>query len=724
MFTKKAASRAPPATASEEPEAAGSALDQGETDHTSFAQDTTSADAAEVEQAGLSMEEIPPITPKQQEEERFEDIAWSPRAEDEADEGEEQVVLAPTRRKRQGVASPIALGFPPVRPSLGYLEADATTSKHLDDADNGDEGSTDKAGTGDTSGIEAEESILDSYGYTSAEEVHDASHAVAEAASGDSAHPRYQSQHSAASSWGSIDAGSPTALHHPMPTLQSALTSLPASQPTSESQFDDQRLASNLRRKFEGQKEPFQLGAALTIEAKPVAKLGAAAPVASTSSAPHSTSSSPSQLSPITLPNLPKGVSLKQLRASQAASYSFPRRSPASAQNRLTGSARRFASANDAGPSSNQQEPAPLPSPSLAIDPHFRRSPAWIEEPPSPAPYTPVSDGPGPASPVQYHMGSASPASSTFSLQDKGVPMPRSPASLPRSPGYPSSPLAQTQYSEQQDPSYFPQAPQSPSRSHYVESRSPAPREPGPQKLGHSRSFSGLTRSGSLLSRRRPSLPTNNLIGPKADDVIQLGNTQFEFVVATPSKSPAPVESLYASTSSASVLAGWETPDNAGATDYETDNDGSEYSSRLLVTRPSAAAKERIRSIYIQNQYEEPALQTDKYGFVHKEDPRALESELEMSQPQDPKALEAYRARELKVGNRLMRHCRILTDFSTTVDTMHEQHVISGCQEVEEDRQACLVWHPQQRPRQGMGGRGEYLFRHWLNRITGLPGRD
>jgi hypothetical protein len=136
---------------------------------------------------------------------------------------------------------------------------------------------------------------------------------------------------------------------------------------------------------------------------------------------------------------------------------------------------------------------------------------------------------------------------------------------------------------------------------------------------------------------------------------VQLGNAQFEFVTPAPSKLAPPAEDLYASTSSAPGSTGWQTPDHTGATDYETDNDGSDFGSRLLVTRPSNTAKERVRSIYIQNQYEEPVLPTDQYGFVRQNGYGAQELPSDLQQTQDPKALEAHRARELKVRRLTMR---------------------------------------------------------------------
>lgn len=169
--------------------------------------------------------------------------------------------------------------------------------------------------------------------------------------------------------------------------------------------------------------------------------------------------------------------------------------------------------------------------------------------------------------------------------------------------------------------------------------------------MRHSRSFSGLSRStsksGSLLSRRRPSLPNNSALETNVQIV---GNTEFEFV-KLPSSTRLAVsasrdDDLSASISSSlprSTYADEGTP----TLDYETDNEGGVGAS-LLVTRPSAAAKERVRSIYIQNQYIEPEVQTDTFGFIHQHDPRAIEDELEMNAPQDLKALEAHRARELK----------------------------------------------------------------------------
>lgn len=579
--------------------------------------------------------DVSPVTPKEQTGDRFED---NPLAAHDAVRpiSDEQIVSLPNRRKRQGIASPIELGFTGTIPARDE-SALADVKDSLQDANYTRDATT----TAETLGIDPEESILDSYGD---EPLADPDRAE-RPSSQTIAHRRYQSQQSTASSFGSIDASSPTAAQHPMPTLHTTLDFGSAAAAMSRAESSDAGLASNLRKRFEGQKQPFQLGAALPIDTavpKSRATPDTLSPIATDSSPGTSALSSPSHASASTLPNLPKGMSLKQLRASQAASYSFPRRSPASTPNRLTVNARRSASANDAK-AATFGNLEPLPSPSVGIDPHFRRSPAWMEDERSSAASTPVVDTHlVPVSPGWRERGSASPASSTFSHDDRR-------ARPPRSPGGPSSPLTKSHRPLHSEQSYFPGKVPSPMPRQFSNARpAPSPPDIGSKKLVHSRSFSGLSRSSSLVSKRRPSLPTN-ASSKEADAVVQLGNTQFEFVSATPSKASEPRDNLYASTSSASVLAGWQTPDNGTATDYETDNDMSDHPSRQLVTRPTPAAKERIHSMYIRDQYEEPALQTDKYGFVHQNDPRAVERELEMSQPQDPKALEAYRARELKV---------------------------------------------------------------------------
>lgn len=584
---------------------------------------------------------LAPSTPQAQTGDRSEDNIGST---DEAQDAlsEEQVLPVTSRRKRQGIASPVELGFSGAAHARetfkGPLAAD-TAAILL--RTNSDEANAAEDQMGKTSAIEAEDSILGAYGGSNNDDTQQTMQRDPQTL----ALRRYQSQQSAASSRGSIDAGSPVAAHHPMPTLHNALHAMPSAPVDTGVKADvmDIRVASTLRKKLEGQKDPFRLGAALPIDTSaggPTNTLDNCSPVATAPSQLRSAVSSPGHLTQTMLPKLPQGVSLKQLRASQTASYSFPRRSPTSTSHRLTVSAPRSASANDAKGALGEYI-APMSSSSMAVDPHFRRLPAWTTpDRPSEAPASASNAHLAPTSPAWRDAGTASPTSSTFTTDASGLRSPRSQCS-------PSSPLAQT-HRVQPDEISFSAARSSPVLKQYSTGRSVLQKDKPNKALGHSRSFSGLSRNNSLLSKRRPSLPTNSLT-PEPEAVVQLGNAQFEFVTPSAVKTP-PLDrnNLSASTCSASIANGWQTPEHVNALDYDTDTDGTDLSVRLLVTRPTTAAKERIRSMYIHNQYEEPHLKTDQYGFVH-HDPRSIERELEMSQSQDPKALEAYRARELKV---------------------------------------------------------------------------
>jgi hypothetical protein len=201
-----------------------------------------------------------------------------------------------------------------------------------------------------------------------------------------------------------------------------------------------------------------------------------------------------------------------------------------------------------------------------------------------------------------------------------------------------------------------------------------------PTKMRHSRSFSGLsglTRASSVLNRRRPSLPNGSShvdnrkepsIDSQRDAVVHLGNTEFEFVQPT-----LPKASLGDSLGAGSLLtlnntlaeSTLESPmershsDRFGtpSLDYETDAEGgSGLLHPTLVTRPSEAAKARVRSIYIEDQYVEPSYLAARFAPAHpiqedEGDPSSFSTRLSEDQTATPdaRALEAHRARELKV---------------------------------------------------------------------------
>lgn len=626
---------------------------------------TEDAPTTPLDQSGPSTFQSPPwsagtvtATPK---------AAHSPQQLVSSPTGLEHTSQDQTRRKRQGIASPVEIGFPEsVQRVRGDGDADATMAAQAAFM-RGMEGRQPTSPTAyregssssvdpesgedrppDTPATEAENFIFDSYRYSavpSAIPLHS-----------EGAHARQKSQQSAVSSAGSIDAALPT-WSTPAPALAASYAELGLGASSRVEPALDAAggsVASLLRRRMEQSTNGATLQAPLPITTTGTAESrkvdGLSAPSPRLPSTPATADPRAS-----TMPILPKGMSLKQLRASPGSTgYAFPRRaSPGNALgetangtgNRYTSVPRRVAS----GPASPAHRPHAVEqgphSPHLQLETNFRTSPAYTSG--------------NLASSRMPSFGSSSPRSpqSPMTAVQYGLASPSMPLQSPASDGfYSSSSLDRSQSGHQKE--YFgsrsqpsPDVPPSPAFSPSSETPSLLSKEGG-TKMRHSRSLSGLSRStsrsGSLLSRRRPSLPNNNTLETNVQIV---GNTEFEFVKLPSSTrlaaSASKEDDLAASSSSVLPPRSSDAGEGTPTLDYETDNEGG-LGASLLVTRPTAAAKERVRSIYIQDQYIEPAVQTDTFGFIHKHDPRAIKDELEMNAPQDLKALEAHRARELK----------------------------------------------------------------------------
>lgn len=506
-----------------------------------------------------------------------------------------------------------------------------------------------------------------------------------------------------------------------------------------------------------------------------------------------------------TMPNLPKGVSLKQLRSSPGTSYSFPRRSPGGPKSNNPVNARRNVSSPNirSSPGFRQQNEQHVQR-SANASPHL--SPTESTHAPNVQVHASFDSSPTetrsfPSRQVSQphlqpfpHGGDSSPtASSTYSYHE-----PRHFSAQLHSGHYNRalrSPSLKSPVSPDQTV-HWPEGPPSPSRdgpsmhwsslqrsmtsssndAHSIASSSTS------HKLFHSKSFTGmgnLVRGASLRSRRRPSLPDSDvdtgvnkggqsdvrsersLDSPRGagDSVVQLGRTEFEFVLPSlpkPQESAA-LDSSVSSSASQSTRhqrPPWETEDDRDvrspepevnyATDYETDEEGASYASRFIVTNPSQAARDRVKSMYIDNQFVEPSQTLDKHGFF-----ASSGGPEEESRPLDAKALEAYRARELKVscpgphGSRI--HAHICSPFErSSVGVHHELFDTARRQEKQEGQEARVVRYPKQRARQGMGKDSLFsghrdsatVYAGQLtansppplpfvaNSYTGLPGRD
>ena len=177
-------------------------------------------------------------------------------------------------------------------------------------------------------------------------------------------------------------------------------------------------------------------------------------------------------------------------------------------------------------------------------------------------------------------------------------------------------------------------------------------------KMSHSRSFSGisgLARPGSFRTKRRPSLPTIILssdmrseksVDTQCDAVVQLGKTEFEFIMPNASRGNLQ-KSISTSTISSLEDSAWTGNQTTASEDLGTDGEPGSGLTGIRVTRPSDAAKNRARSVYIQNQYVEPIMSNVDQHSIHSSGTSPMIAG--SSNLNDAKGLESYRARELKV---------------------------------------------------------------------------
>lgn len=149
--------------------------------------------------------------------------------------------------------------------------------------------------------------------------------------------------------------------------------------------------------------------------------------------------------------------------------------------------------------------------------------------------------------------------------------------------------------------------------------------------LSHSRSMSSLTRAGSIMFQRRPSLPTrsdSNTGSLREEGVVELGNAQFQFVQP-------------------------QAADLEGGSPHSTVDSLHSASTSRLITRPSASAKERVRSVYVldatYDKFEEKPV-IDKFGFIHSQHTLITMDDTDIPNAGDAVALQAYREREIKVS--------------------------------------------------------------------------
>lgn len=308
------------------------------------------------------------------------------------------------------------------------------------------------------------------------------------------------------------------------------------------------------------------------------------------------------------LPNLPAGVSLKQLR--ERSSPRFPL-SPRSVSDSGTYTRHHQAPPSMARQRSDIQQPPPF---AQYVD-TFNTGWAEQAQPPlaSPVPSSFVStDSPRfGSSPTSRHRTELEPlatSSSETSMRQMTLPSPRLVSNVRDSPGWSN---------------IYP-------RDGGSDNRSLSSVASSSRVISHSRSLSSLTRTGSLMFQRRPSLPTRTESvseSPREEGLVELNNAQFEFI------QPQAADS------------------DAGSSHSTVDSLQMGHSSKL-VTRPSPNAKERVRSIYITDgQLDQLEVRpvVDKYGFIHNPKRGSCGPDLDVPDAKDAAALEAYRARELKV---------------------------------------------------------------------------
>jgi len=124
-----------------------------------------------------------------------------------------------------------------------------------------------------------------------------------------------------------------------------------------------------------------------------------------------------------------------------------------------------------------------------------------------------------------------------------------------------------------------------------------------------------------------------------------------------------------------------------------------------LITRPSFNAKERVRSIYIsETTYEslEAKAVVDKYGFIHNHHTVLAAQDTDIPSADDIAALQAYRARELKVSKTL----DLLipnTNARHAVGHINVNNACSDCTFFGKSEEAHQLRNPEQRPGQSLG---------------------
>lgn len=327
--------------------------------------------------------------------------------------------------------------------------------------------------------------------------------------------------------------------------------------------------------------------------------------------------SAPSQARKVhILPNLPAGVSLKQLRENRSPRFAlFPR--SASFSN-LGGETSRGGYSNDH--SANVNLASPSRAPQNITDFFLPVDNVWSE-------------------PTQTPL--ASPVPSSF----VSVESPTSPLS-PSSVSYPEYGNLATSVStnaiehhshgvwQQHDLQQRKQTDLHRTTSHREDAasdtRSLSSATSSFKGLRHSRSMSSLTRAGTMF-QRRPSLPNrtdSNAGSIGTEGVVELNNAQFEFVHPNGT-------------------------DSGGDSPHSNADSSQSGGSARLVTRPSASAKERVKSIYVFDLPEQspaPSHRVDKYGFMHSQHTSLPIHELDMPDSNNASALQAYRTRELKVS--------------------------------------------------------------------------
>lgn len=311
----------------------------------------------------------------------------------------------------------------------------------------------------------------------------------------------------------------------------------------------------------------------------------------------------------IILPNLPAGVSLKQLRERSSPRYPLSPRS-------ISDGSSTAGKSNSAPRGVNRPLDAQPISPLVSagdIAHHVEPcDPLCLEKPQSPlaSPVPSSSFGPSYSPALE-----ASPTSPFYREYDS--PATSTSAMYPTQPAFLHRQFIEDPCGHAGTPHTHKPSPDSPSDTRSFSSFGSSSRA-----LSHSRSLSSLTRASSLVFQRRPSLPTRadgksgNL---REDGLVELSNAQFELVQPQGSDFRAC------------------RPDSA--------IDGQAAPSFTLITRSSVSAKERVKSIYVTK--DSPGLARDS-GFIHEKQSGFFDQDLDISDTADPAFLQAYRVREQK----------------------------------------------------------------------------